>query len=155
DGARGMRLARVCLHLCTRIVANSCGSARSRPPARIARSRGRSRKESFMRALPSSSPEIPDELITGLSCPECFGVLPVRTEGNCGVLHFRCRIGHAYAVGEVIGGKERAIETHMWAAVTALDELATLLRELVGTRRAGAHAAVYQERAERALRQVE
>src|SRR5262249_39786977 len=78
--------------------------------------------------------------VTGLSCPDCFGVLSVRIEGD---LHFRCRIGHAYSTHEVIKGKERLIEEYLWSAVTALDELANLLREVDG----GPVATAYAERA--------
>jgi len=93
-----------------------------------------------MRALPTPASET-EYRVTGLSCPDCFGVLSVRIEGD---LHFRCRIGHAYSTHEVIKGKERLIEEYLWSAVTALDELATLLREVDGA----ASATAYAERAQ-------
>jgi two-component system chemotaxis response regulator CheB len=86
-------------------------------------------ENSGMRALPSSIPSQHDE-VTGLSCPECFGVLAVHVEGG-GTLRFTCRTGHGYSADDVIVGKEHSIEEYLWAAMTAFDELKTLLRELV------------------------
>ncbi len=77
---------------------------------------------------------------TGLSCPDCFGVLSARIQGD---LQFRCRIGHAYSLDEVIKRKEHLIEQYLWSAVTALDELAGLLREVHG----GARQRAFAERA--------
>ena len=103
-----------------------------------------------MYAIPSSLPRYPDEVVTGMSCPDCFGVLNASVEGKNEALHFRCRIGHSYSVEEVIIGKEKVVEESMWTAVTALDELATFLRELA-TRCADANvAAAYEQRAARA-----
>src|SRR5262245_57070138 len=82
-----------------------------------------------MRAIPVPLPS--QEEITGLACPECFGVLMVVVEGSRSQPRFRCRIGHSYTASEVIMGKERRIEEHLWAAVTLLNELSTVLRELV------------------------
>ena len=113
-----------------------------------------------MRALPESVPAAPAEEITGLSCPECFGVLNAQTEGPNATLSFRCRVGHRYGADDVVGAKERWIEDHLWAAVTALAELQTFLRELVGSGRAGAQAAALEQRVaragddERALRRI-
>ena len=87
-----------------------------------------------MRAIPSPTPSAPKEAISGLSCPDCFGVLNGSVEGRRGRLRFRCRIGHRYTVEEVIAAKEKFIEDHLWAAVTALSELETLLGELAPSR---------------------
>jgi two-component system chemotaxis response regulator CheB len=106
-----------------------------------------------MKALPSPVPSAPDEAISGLSCPECFGVLNVMAEGSRDTLRFRCRIGHAYSAEEVLAGKERNLEDHLWAAITRIDELATFLGELVVAGRAGDRAAEYEERARECLRQ--
>jgi two-component system chemotaxis response regulator CheB len=103
-----------------------------------------------MRALPAALPTLPAEEISGLSCPECFGVLNVGVEGLHHRLHFRCRIGHSYSADTVLIGKERVIEENLWGAVTALAELSTFLRELVETGRAGEHADVFTDRAARA-----
>ena len=102
-----------------------------------------------MQALPPISTE---EQITGLSCPECFGVLNVRAVGTHRALRFRCRTGHAYSLDEVIVGKEHVIEEHLWAAITALDELATLLRETIASGE-GVDAGAFGERLAAAVRQ--
>src|SRR5437870_2392005 len=104
-----------------------------------------------MRALPPTAPPAPDEEPTGLSCPDCFGMLAARTEGSHTLLRFRCRTGHAYSAEEVIVGKERRLEEYLWAAMTAFDELSTFLRELAA-RTSGEPGAprAYEERARRA-----
>jgi two-component system chemotaxis response regulator CheB len=66
---------------------------------------------------------------TGLTCPECPGVLEMSVLGDGGALHFRCRIGHTYAFGELVAAKEELIERWLWSAVTAFDELAQLLED--------------------------
>ena len=70
-----------------------------------------------------------EERRTRLICPDCGGVLTVRKEGHHGFLHFRCRVGHAYALDSVIAGKERRLEEYLWTAVMALEELADLLAD--------------------------
>ena len=92
-----------------------------------------------MHAFPTPLSESEDRP-TGLSCPDCFGVLSVRIQGD---LQFRCRIGHTYSLDEVIKGKEHLIEQYLWSAVTALEELVSLLREVGG----GARAHAFAERA--------
>ena len=77
-----------------------------------------------------STPSAPEQATTGLSCPDCLGVLAVFVGGRGHRLHFRCRIGHAYSLEEVIAGKEKRIEEYLWSALTAMSELATLLSEL-------------------------
>jgi chemotaxis response regulator CheB len=101
---------------------------------------------SSMRAIPSSTPTTPKEAVSGLSCPECQGVLAVSVERNRRRLRFRCRIGHLYTLEEVIAGKEKYIEDRLWAAVTALSELETLLDEL-GPSRAKDIARAFADRA--------
>jgi len=57
-------------------------------------------------------------------------VLVVRALHTGGALHFRCRIGHAYTEDELLTAKEQRLESHLWAAVTAFEELAALLADL-------------------------
>lgn len=107
-----------------------------------------------MRAIPSNPPAFPEEEISGLSCPECYGVLNVSTEGDGRVLRFRCRIGHLYSSDEVVVGKERSVEDHLWAAVTALTELAAMLHEIVASGRDANRAETFTTRARRATEQA-
>jgi two-component system chemotaxis response regulator CheB len=70
-------------------------------------------------------------------------------------IRFRCRAGHVYSVRELIVQKEQRLENVLWAPVTALEELAALLRDLIALGEAGSLAGAYEERAARALRNVE
>jgi two-component system chemotaxis response regulator CheB len=83
-----------------------------------------------MRAVPADPPAAPNEVVSGLSCPECLGVLNVSADGPRATLRFRCRVGHLYSTEEVVIGKERRLEEHVWMAVTLLEELVTFLHEL-------------------------
>ena len=83
-----------------------------------------------MHALPPDVEHATEPQPTGMSCPDCFGVLNVVAEGRKPTLLFRCRTGHTYAAHEVIVAKELRLEEHVWAAITILDELQTFLREI-------------------------
>ena len=106
-----------------------------------------------MRALPPDLEQASAAEVTGLTCPDCFGVLSVAVEGKRHALHFRCRTGHAYSADEVIVGKELKLEEHLWAALTILDELRTLLFELHGLPGQGGCNGSCAERAEEAAAQ--
>jgi two-component system, chemotaxis family, protein-glutamate methylesterase/glutaminase len=82
-----------------------------------------------MYALPPSVFEGHERHVTGISCPECAGVLEVQREGH-GNLRFVCRVGHALSVDELLGAKEDKIENDMWATVRAHEELVVLLEDL-------------------------
>src|SRR5262249_22279858 len=96
-----------------------------------------------------------EERVTGLSCPDFFVFLGVRLAGTQGTLTFRFRTGHLNSQEEVIIGKEKRIEEHLWAALTLLDELAAFLRELVGLKYVTIAPAAeeYEARATRAAQQ--
>ena len=82
-----------------------------------------------MEALPTDVFESGEQRITGITCPECAGVLQVQAEGH-GNLRFVCRVGHTQSVDELLSGKEDKIENDMWATVRALEELVALLEDL-------------------------
>lgn len=67
---------------------------------------------------------------TGLACPDCNGVLAVRSEGHAGHLNFQCRIGHAFSLRDLLAAKEDVIESRLWTAVVAFEELIALLADL-------------------------
>ncbi len=96
------------------------------------------------------TPARSDEQVTGLSCPDCSGVLNVMAEGPRETLRFRCRVDHAYSAEEVVVGTERRLEESLWSAIAQLEEIAVMLRELVSMGKAGAPRAGYEERARRA-----
>lgn len=82
-----------------------------------------------MLALPLDAHEPGSPRLTGITCPECPGVLEVESAGG-DTLVFRCRIGHLYTQEELLMGKEQRVERLLWAAVEALEELSALLREI-------------------------
>src|SRR5262249_7461822 len=77
----------------------------------------------------------------------------VRSENDH--LRFECRIGHVYSLLELIVSKEKDLEDALWAPVTALDELATLLRDAVAAGQAGGSREGDEARAARALAPAE
>ena len=92
--------------------------------------------------------------VTGLSCPDCGGVLKVETQGRDATLVFECRIGHTFDVPELLAAKEERLEEHLWAANTLLEELAELLTDLTqlgdGDRQDAGAVRAFRERAGRA-----
>jgi len=84
-----------------------------------------------MEALPSDLALHPGEHLTGLICPDCGGnlVVVILRESH---LHFRCRVGHAYALIELLAAKEERLEAALWKAVYCFEEMAALLEDLVG-----------------------
>jgi two-component system chemotaxis response regulator CheB len=90
-----------------------------------------------VRGLPTSlAPGRPPEL-TGLSCPECYGVLDVSIEGVHDFILFRCQTGHTFTPSELLRGKEGRVETLLRASFTAFEELGRLLVDLLERREPG------------------
>lgn len=73
------------------------------------------------------------------ACPECAGVLWELNEG--GVLRFRCRTGHAFSVGSLVGEQAEAVEDALWSALRALEEKAALAKRMAS--RARDHASPF------------
>jgi two-component system chemotaxis response regulator CheB len=65
---------------------------------------------------------------SGLTCPDCGGSLFEREES--GLLHFRCRTGHAYSAESLLSKQTDSLEATLWAAVRALEENAALARRM-------------------------
>jgi two-component system chemotaxis response regulator CheB len=83
------------------------------------------------------------------ACPECNGVLWEKKEGD--LLHFRCRVGHAYTASNLVAEQNLGVESALWAALRALEENASLnerLAERARIRRAAATADHFAEIAE-------
>jgi len=78
--------------------------------------------------LPASLPEDGEEHFTGIVCPDCAGVLVIRTHRS--LVTFVCRIGHVYSPTELLAAKEEILEGRLWTAYSALDELAVLLDDI-------------------------
>ncbi|MGH7684765.1 MAG: chemotaxis protein CheB, partial [Vulcanimicrobiaceae bacterium] len=67
---------------------------------------------------PQSNPGI--DRPSSFSCPDCSGVLWERTHD--GVLHYRCRTGHAYSPASLYARQGDSLEGALWAAIRALEE---------------------------------
>ena len=62
------------------------------------------------------------------ACPDCGGVLwEMEDEG---MLRFRCRVGHAYTAQSLDAQQAEAVEGALWAAIRALEESASLARQM-------------------------
>ena len=82
-----------------------------------------------MYGLPPAIYEGSGPFVTGVTCPECAGVLEIYREGN-GNLRFVCRVGHTLSVDELLEAKEEKLENDFWAIVRGLEELIALLVDL-------------------------
>jgi two-component system, chemotaxis family, protein-glutamate methylesterase/glutaminase len=74
---------------------------------------------------PSSEDAQPGELAP-FSCPDCGGTLWENQQGE--IVHYRCRIGHAYTAQSLIAKHSEAVERAMWSAYRALEERSAMLR---------------------------
>jgi two-component system chemotaxis response regulator CheB len=84
--------------------------------------------------------DVPTARLTGLTCPDCGGVL--WNEGP-DQRDFRCRTGHRFAAESLYARHTSAVEGALWAGVRALVEQADLAEQLALTmeRRANSSAA--------------
>jgi two-component system chemotaxis response regulator CheB len=62
------------------------------------------------------------------ACPECGGVL-WELEQEC-MLRFRCRVGHAFTAQSLDAEQREAVEGALWAAIRALEESASLAKQM-------------------------
>lgn len=62
------------------------------------------------------------------SCPECHGTLWEANEGA--LLHFRCRVGHAFSAESLLSQQRDYLDTALRIALRALEEQAAFARRL-------------------------
>jgi two-component system, chemotaxis family, protein-glutamate methylesterase/glutaminase len=65
---------------------------------------------------------------TGITCPECHGVLWASLGADS--TSFRCRVGHRFTFDTLRHQQRSQAERSLWAAVRALEEEATLCRQI-------------------------
>jgi two-component system chemotaxis response regulator CheB len=95
--------------------------------------------------IPPVGPQIGVE--SGLTCPECSGILREVHEGD--VVRFRCRVGHAYTSQTMLEAQGDSIERALWTAVRQLEERSLLIRKLAAAARGRGHegvAAMFEDR---------
>ena len=61
-----------------------------------------------MSILPESLPTDGEGHFTGVSCPDCSGMLVIRAHRS--LISFVCRIGHVYSPVELLSAKEELLE---------------------------------------------
>jgi two-component system chemotaxis response regulator CheB len=94
----------------------------------------------------------PPGVPSGLTCPECGGVLWEANQG--GFFHYRCHVGHAYSEETMLTAQAQGLEAALWTAVRALEEKAELARHLARhSRRRGMHRSA--ERFEQSVEEAE
>jgi two-component system chemotaxis response regulator CheB len=83
--------------------------------------------ETDMSAYGYSDSEQPGTPV-GLGCPECSGGMQLVETGNA--RHYVCHAGHSYSPQTLLAARDDGIEQAMWTAISALQEKATVLRQL-------------------------
>lgn len=61
-------------------------------------------------------------------CPDCGGTLWELREGN--LVRFRCRVGHAWTSEALLASQAETLDAALWTALRALEESASLSRQL-------------------------
>jgi two-component system chemotaxis response regulator CheB len=93
-------------------------------------------------------PGAPNGEPSGFTCPECHGALWASDEP--GVLHYRCRVGHAYSAESLLAAHDTDLEAALWTALRSLEEHAAMSRRMSVSARKLGHprsASAYAERA--------
>jgi two-component system chemotaxis response regulator CheB len=73
-----------------------------------------------------------------MTCPECHGTLWETREGA--LVHFRCRVGHAYTAESLLAHQADQLEAALWTALRSLEEHAALSRRLATRAAARGHS---------------
>lgn len=81
-------------------------------------------------------------------CPDCGGTLWESQEGD--VLHYRCRVGHAFSDESLLEAQADGLERAMWTALRALEEMAAHSTRLSERMEARGHSRMADRFARRA-----
>jgi len=65
---------------------------------------------------------------SGFACPACGGALWELRDGE--LIRYRCRVGHAWSPDSLLAEQSGAVETALWSALRALEELAALAQNM-------------------------
>ncbi|WP_324677152.1 chemotaxis protein CheB [Hymenobacter sp. GOD-10R] len=66
--------------------------------------------------------------LTPFFCPECQGPLVQLVEDN--LVHFRCRIGHAFSLSALLASVTEGVENQLYQVMQSLEEAQQLLKHL-------------------------
>jgi two-component system chemotaxis response regulator CheB len=83
------------------------------------------------------------------TCPECKGNLWEIEDGK--PVRFRCRVGHSYDEPTLLEHKDAVLEAALWTAVTALEENASLARQVADRALRGGRGTAARRFARRAV----
>lgn len=97
-----------------------------------------------------SSNEQPGSLV-GFTCPECGGPLYELSDGQ--LVHYRCRVGHAFTSESVLAGQSEALEDALWSAYNTLRESAMVAERLAADARRLGRNHIARRMAERSAQQ--
>lgn len=86
------------------------------------------------------------------SCPDCGGVL---WQHDDDLLHFRCRVGHAWASEALLEAQSAVLEDALWAALRVMEERSELALRLAQQARADGRSLSAQRYEHRASNTVE
>jgi two-component system chemotaxis response regulator CheB len=86
---------------------------------------------------------------SGFTCPDCGGTLYEKPDD--GLIHFRCRTGHAYSPESLLATQSDSLEGALWAALRALEENAALARRMEKRARELGNQRTEERHARRAL----
>ena len=71
--------------------------------------------------------------LSSFGCPDCGGVLWELREGE--FVRYRCRVGHAWTSEALLGEQGHRFDDAMWTALRALEESASLARQIAARHR--------------------
>lgn len=98
----------------------------------------------------------PTEKPSRFTCPECSGTL--FEVDDHGLLHFRCRVGHAFSAESMAEDHDEALERALWAALRTLEESIELNRRLAERAKGARHKLIarrFEDRARTATANAE